>query len=56
MKKDIPVHSRKNAKKGNVKISNGLRPNLSIVKKAGNAKPQFKMPVPIEASRAEFKL
>ncbi|KAL9599076.1 MAG: hypothetical protein Q9179_003680 [Wetmoreana sp. 5 TL-2023] len=56
MKKDMPVHRRKNARKGNVKINNGLLPNLSIVKKAGNAKTQFRMPVPIDARSAEFKL
>ena len=56
MKKDNPVHKRKKAKKGNVNINNGLRPNLSIVKKAGSANTQFRMPVPIEASNAEFKL
>lgn len=56
MKKDIPVHRWKIARNGNVKISSGLRPNLSIVKKAGNAKTQFRIPVPMDASNAELRL
>lgn len=56
IKKDIPTQSRKMASQGNVKISNGLRPNLSIVKNAGSANTQFRIPVPIEARRALLRL
>ena len=56
MKNDMPIQRRKMHKKGYVKSSSGRRPNLSIVKNAGSAKTQLRMPVPIEARSAEFKL
>lgn len=56
MKKLRPVHSNVIARNGNVKISSGRRPNLSIVKKAGSAKTQLSIPVPMEESKAELRL
>jgi len=47
-----PVHKRKMARKGNVNNRRTRRPQRSIVKTAGRAKTQFRIPVPIEASNA----
>lgn len=47
-----PVHKRKMARKGNVKSKSTRRPQRSMVKTAGKANTQFKMPVPIEANNA----
>lgn len=52
MKNDMPVHSKKMARNGKVKRSRFRRPQVSMVKKAGMAKIQFRIPVPIEAKRA----
>lgn len=51
MKKDMPVHSNVIARNGNVTSSNNRRPNVSMVKNAGKAKTQFRIPVPIAKSR-----
>lgn len=48
-----PVQKRHNARKGNVTRSKFLLPKVSMVKNAGSAKTQFRMPVPIEAKRAD---
>lgn len=52
MKKDMPVQSRVMHKNGNVTSSKKRRPKVSMVKKAGKAKTQFRMPVPMANSRA----
>jgi len=52
MKKLKPVHRRVMAKNGKVTNKRLRRPKVSIVKKAGRAKTQFRIPVPMEASRA----
>ena len=49
-----PVHSKKIERKGKVKSSKFRRPHLSIVNRAGMAKTQFRIPVPMDASRAEL--
>lgn len=51
-KNDMPVQSKVMAKKGNVTSSKKRRPKVSIVKKAGRAKTQLRIPVPMENSRA----
>jgi hypothetical protein len=51
-KNDMPVHRRVIQRKGNVTRSRKRRPNVSMVKKAGRANTQFKIPVPIENSKA----
>lgn len=56
MENDMPVHTRKNARNGNVNMSKGLRQNSSMVKKAGKSKTQFTILVPMETSRAESRL
>jgi hypothetical protein len=48
----MPVHRRVIQRKGNVTRSKKRLPNVSIVNKAGKANTQFKIPVPIEKSRA----
>ena len=48
-----PVQKRKMDKKGKVKRRRLRRPKVSIVRKAGRAKTQFRMPVPMDARRAE---
>ena len=48
-----PVQKRKIERKGKVKRRRLRRPKVSIVRKAGRAKIQFRMPVPMEARRAE---
>ena len=55
-KKENPVHRRNRAKNGKVKMRSGRRPNVSMVKKAGRAKSQLRIPVPIDAKRAEVRL
>jgi len=52
IQKEKPVHSREMAKNGNVTSKRKRLPKVSMVKKAGNAKTQFRMPVPIEKRRA----
>jgi hypothetical protein len=54
MRKLRPVHRRVIARNGKVTNKSLRRPKVSIVKTAGSAKTQFKMPVPMEASRAGF--
>jgi hypothetical protein len=51
-----PVQSRVAPRKGNVNRRRFRRPQRSIVKTAGRAKTQLRMPVPMEASRAELLL
>jgi hypothetical protein len=53
MKKDIPVQSKNTASQGKVKSNKLRRPQRSMVKRAGMAKTQLRMPVPMEARRAE---
>ena len=55
IKNDRPVHSNVIHKNGYVVRRRLRRPKVSIVKNAGNAKTQFKMPVPMEASKAEVR-
>ena len=52
IKKERPVHRRVMQRNGYVTNRRLRRPNVSIVKKAGSAKIQFRMPVPIETKRA----
>ena len=54
MKKDIPVHNRVRARKGNVNKRRFLLPHLSMVNKAGIAKTKLRIPVPMETRRAVF--
>ena len=52
IKNDKLVHDVVNARDGNVIGNSGRRPYVSIVKNAGSAKTQLRIPVPIEMSKA----
>ena len=52
IQKEKPVQKRKMERKGKVKRRRLRRPKVSIVRKAGRAKTQFRIPVPMEARRA----
>ena len=52
MRNDKPVHSIVRDKKGYVMSKSGRRPYVSMVKNAGKANTQLRMPVPIEINRA----
>lgn len=52
--KENPVQRRNKPRNGNVKSNRLRRPQRSMVNSAGMANNQFKIPVPIEANRAEF--
>ena len=54
--KEKPVQKRKRERKGKVKRRRLRRPKVSIVRKAGRAKRKFRMPVPMEARRAEERV
>lgn len=53
IQKEKPDQNRNMDRNGNVKRRRFRRPQVSIVKKAGSAKTQLRIPVPIEARRAE---
>jgi hypothetical protein len=52
IQKEKPDQKRKMARNGNVKSSRLRRPHVSMVKTAGRAKTQLRMPVPMEARSA----
>lgn len=56
MKKEKPVQRREMQRNGYVTRSRFRRPKVSIVKNAGSAKTQFKIPVPMETRRAVLRL
>ncbi len=51
-----PVQSDVIQRKGNLKSRRLRRPHVSMVKKAGMAKSQFRIPVPIDTSNADGSL